>query len=295
MTNAISTLRLGTAPDSWGVWFPEDPHQVPWDRFLDEVAEAGYRWVELGPWGYLPKDPAQLGAELQKRGLQLSGGCFGGDLSDPGALASAARELNDVGRLTNELGGEYLVCLPPMGERELDQREWATLVGSLNRLGSAAADLGLVLAFHHHADSYVETQAQTERILEDTDPETVSLCLDTGHLSYYGGDSLAIVQRFPERIGCLHVKQVAPAILEQVRTQGLSFPDAVARRVMCEPPTGVPDLVPILDTAGAVGDGLFVVVEQDLYPCRPDEPLPIARRTHAYLSGQASFGNKDGL
>ncbi|MGW3142594.1 SDR family NAD(P)-dependent oxidoreductase, partial [Streptomyces sp. NPDC001139] len=31
------------------VWFPDDPRQVPWDRFLDEVAEAGYAWIELGP------------------------------------------------------------------------------------------------------------------------------------------------------------------------------------------------------------------------------------------------------
>ena len=51
-------LRLGTAPDSWGVWFPDDPHQVPWHRFLDEVAAgAATSWIELGPYGYLPDRP----------------------------------------------------------------------------------------------------------------------------------------------------------------------------------------------------------------------------------------------
>ncbi len=40
-------LRLGTCPDSWGVWFAEDPLQTPWERFLDEVAEVGYQWLEL--------------------------------------------------------------------------------------------------------------------------------------------------------------------------------------------------------------------------------------------------------
>ncbi|MCU1652418.1 MAG: 2-keto-myo-inositol dehydratase, partial [Pseudonocardia sp.] len=53
-------LRLGTAPDSWGVWFPDNPSQVPWQRFLDEAERAGYEWIELGPYGYLPTDPAQL-------------------------------------------------------------------------------------------------------------------------------------------------------------------------------------------------------------------------------------------
>ena len=41
-------LRIGTAPDSWGVWFPDDPNQVPWRRFLDEVVESGYEWIDSG-------------------------------------------------------------------------------------------------------------------------------------------------------------------------------------------------------------------------------------------------------
>ena len=50
-------LHLGTAPDSWGVWYPsDDPFQTPWRRYLDEIVEAGYRYSELGPFGYLPAD-----------------------------------------------------------------------------------------------------------------------------------------------------------------------------------------------------------------------------------------------
>ena len=63
-------LIIGTAPDSWGVWFPDDPKQTPWERFLDEVAESGYKWIELGPYGYLPTDPARLAEELKARDLQ---------------------------------------------------------------------------------------------------------------------------------------------------------------------------------------------------------------------------------
>src|SRR5207245_5276658 len=67
-------LRLGTCPDSWGVWFADDPLQTPWPRFLDEVAEVGYQWLELGPYGYLPTDPARLADELGSRGLKVAGG-----------------------------------------------------------------------------------------------------------------------------------------------------------------------------------------------------------------------------
>ena len=49
MSRDLSRLQLGTAPDSWGVWFPRDPHQVDWKQYLDDVANAGYIWTELGP------------------------------------------------------------------------------------------------------------------------------------------------------------------------------------------------------------------------------------------------------
>ena len=74
MAGALDRIRVGSAPDSWGVWFPDDPLQVPWERFLDEVAEAGYPWIELGPYGYLPTDPVRLGEEIAKRDLRVSAG-----------------------------------------------------------------------------------------------------------------------------------------------------------------------------------------------------------------------------
>ena len=45
----VSNILVGSAPDSWGVWFPDDPNQTPYTRFLDEVAASGYEWIELGP------------------------------------------------------------------------------------------------------------------------------------------------------------------------------------------------------------------------------------------------------
>jgi inosose dehydratase len=74
----VPRLRLGSRPDSWGVWFADDLRQTPWRRFLDELAGVGYEWLELGPYGYVPTDPAQLGDELAGRGLRASGGTMHG-------------------------------------------------------------------------------------------------------------------------------------------------------------------------------------------------------------------------
>jgi inosose dehydratase len=292
-------LRLGSAPDSWGVWFPDDPRQIPWPRFLDEFVAAGYVWLELGPYGYLPTDPAQLRDELDRRGLRLSGGGVAGGLHRSGAWDAVLAETRPVAQLTKDLGGTYLVFLPEMyrddkgaytASAELKSDEWRNLVNGVSRLAEVVAgDYGLELVFHNHADSHVGTEEQTERFLAETDPKTVSLCLDTGHLSYYGGDNLAVIHRFPERIGCLHIKQVDPAILKRVQAEDLSFAQAVPLGVMCEPPHGVPEMEPVLDAVAALNRDLFAIVEQDLYPCDPDVPLPIATRTREFL-GQCGLG-----
>ena len=291
---ALSNARLGSAPDSWGVWFPESDRQTPANRFLDEVAAAGYKYLELGPWGYLPNDPAELREQLQIRGLALSGGTVGGSLHDPDAWGSVRAAARQVAHLVTELGAEYIVFLPGMhrdlmtGERleppELDAGSWKRLIKRSDQLGEElASEFGARLVFHPHADSHVETQAQIERYLQETDPAHVGLCLDTGHVCYRHGDNAAIVNQFPDRIEYVHFKQVDPDVMAVVSEQDLAFAPAVGLGVTCEPPNGVPTLDSLAEAFTKLPDDVFVIVEQDMYPCPPDKPLPIARRTQQFL------------
>ena len=289
MTNTRSRLRLGSCPDSWGVWFPDDPSQTPWHRFLDELAEAGYQWVELGPHGYLPTDPARLRDEVDRRGLRVSGQAVFGALHDPDRWEADLRDAHQVAELVTAMGAGHVVLLPAdagPNPPELDAERWRILVERTSELGRILGEEhGVAAVFHPHADSHVGTQEQVERFLEDTDPSTVSLCLDTGHISYYDGDNVAIIRKYPERIGYVHLKQVDPAIVERVHKEGLSFAEAVRLGAMVEPPRGVPEMPPALDALAGVDRDLFAIVEQDLYPCDPDTPKPIAIRTREYLGG----------
>src|SRR6185437_3527636 len=109
---SLTKLSLGTAPDSWGVWFPKDDHQVGWKQYLDEVALAGYVWTELGPQGFLPQDPAQLRDELAARRLQVSGGTvFAGLHKGAAALTEAIAAFSQEARLLSEVDARYLVHL----------------------------------------------------------------------------------------------------------------------------------------------------------------------------------------
>ena len=139
-------IRVGSAPDSWGVWFPDDPEQVPWQRFLDEVSACGFEWIELGPYGYLPTDPAQLSDELAARGLQVSAGTVFEHLHRPDswdAVWGQVRERPGTGLS----GGHASSSLPAEIRLRLDSRlvwsgaaAFCTVISSLFRKGSADQD-----------------------------------------------------------------------------------------------------------------------------------------------------------
>jgi inosose dehydratase len=292
----LDRIRIGSAPDSWGVWFPDDPQQVPWQRFLDEVAQSGYQWIELGPYGYLPTDPARLTDETARRGLTVSAGTVFTALHRGSAVWDATWEhVSQVAELTKAMGARHLVVIPEFwrdptsGERTesdtLNAGQFSDLCSGMERLGRQVREtFGLDIVVHPHADTHIDTEENVTRFLHGTDSALVNLCLDTGHYAYCGGDNVKLIETFGERIGYLHLKQVDPEILADVIANEVPFGPAVKRGVMCEPPSGVPELGPVLTAAQKLGTDIFAIVEQDMYPCPPDQPLPIAQRTRRFLS-----------
>ena len=72
--------------------------------------------------------------------------------------------------------------------------------------------------------------------------------------------------------------------MQQVLDKDIPWVEAVRMGAMTEPPLGVPDMPAVLDALGGLNRDVVAIVEHDLYPCPPDMPLPIAKRTKAYLS-----------
>lgn len=292
-------LTIGTAPDSWGVWFPSDPEQVSADVFLREVVEAGYEAIELGPYGYLPSDPRELADTLEAHGLSVLAGTVFSHLHRPDSWDSVWKQVTDVAALTKAVGGEHIVVIPDvwrdhktganLESRDLTDEQWTALTSGHDELGRRILEeYGLHVQFHSHADSHVGYQPDIERFLESTNPEFVNLCLDTGHVAYYGGDSVELITKYPDRIGYVHLKQVNPEIVSEVLDKDLSFPEAVRMGSMIEPPLGVPDMPPVLDALAALGRPISGIIEHDLYPTTPEIPLPIAKRTRTYLQSCSS-------
>ncbi|MBU6147515.1 MAG: TIM barrel protein [Actinomycetales bacterium] len=288
-------FELGIGPDSWGVWFADDPRQPPAEQFLAEAREAGYRTIEIGPYGYLPTDPAVLSTELRSIGLSVSGGFVFGDLHSPDSWDALRGEIDRTATLLAALQARYLVLIDAMytdiftGEMiaaaDLDQRQWSDLARTSDQIGRYVADrYGLQVAFHPHAETPIETEEQIRRYLDLTDPEVVSMCLDTGHHAYCGGDVVQFMRDHHQRVSYLHIKSVDPSVMGEVRTKRLPFAMAVQQGAFIEPKYGVIDFVQFRDVLEEIGFSGVGIVEQDMYPAPFDKPKPIAVSTREYMT-----------
>ncbi len=296
--NAIDypKLHLGTAPDSWGVWNPSgDPRQTTWERYLDEVKEAGYEWIELGPYGYLPTELTVLRRELDKRGLKVSGSFIIGDFAKPAsAWANIERELRAVGPMLQGVGAGFLALIEemytdqrtgePIAPTHLDRAGFQDLVDTSHRVAEIAKrEYGLTTVFHTHAETHVQYEDQIEAFLDATEPELVSMLLDTGHHAYAGGDPVAFMRKHNARIPYLHLKNVDRAVRAKVAAEKSPFAHAVAMGMFVEPSRGIVDFAAFRDVLREVNYVGYGIVEQDMFPAPFDKPLPIAKRTRAYL------------
>jgi inosose dehydratase len=286
------SVHLGIAPCSWGIWFPEDDKQTPWNRCLDEIEEAGYHAIELGPWGYLPNQYERLKEELDKRNIDLVATTLMDDLTSAENVDKMIAQLDEMAKLQVQFStAKYVVLIDATytdlftGElirsKDLNDEEWDGFIHQINRIKNYAKEkYGLETVFHPHGETHVETEEQIERLLKDTD---IQLCFDTGHHAYSGGDSLAFIKKHHERIGYLHIKNCDANVKDIKQASNWSLAEAVKENIFCEPDQGVVDINAIMEVLEEVNFDGWAIVEQDMYPAPLDQPLPVAKRTRKYL------------
>ncbi len=292
------TIRVGNAPVSWGVMEVADwGEQIPYSKVLDEIAAAGYAGTELGPYGYFPTEPGELASQLSARGLQLVASFVPIPLAHPDRHESGYQEAIKVAQLLAQTGAPLIVLADEMSEARMavsgrvdesrdgmTDQQWDGAAQILGRICDACNELGLRAVFHHHAGTFVETPKEIARLCENTDPDLLGLCLDTGHYFFGGGDPLDAVRSYGARIRHLHLKDVQLPVLEAARRDGVGFLEAVRRGVFCELGEGAIDLKRIIQDMAAGGYADWAIVEQDVDTRSSDvKPFESARRSREFL------------
>lgn len=272
MTESSYPLRVAAAPISWGVCeVPGWGHVLDAPTVLAEMAALGMTATELGPPGYLPSDPGESRRLLETFGLNAVGG-FLAVVLHRDRQAAVARAENVAAQLA-AAGAEVLVLAAATGlggydaRPRLDGSEWSALVGTAAAVRDTAAAHGLRTVLHPHAGTHVESEAEVERFLADSD---LDLCLDTGHLLIGGADPVRLARRYAERIGHIHLKDVRGALAGQVRAGSLGYSAAVRRGLYVPLGAGDVDIAALVHTAQTAGYRGWYVLEQDA-ALRPGE------------------------
>ena len=141
------------------------------------------------------------------------------------------------------------------------------------------------MAYHHHMGTVIETEDEIDRLMAMTGDE-VGLLLDTGHLSYAGGDLARVTERHRARIVHVHCKDFRAEVLAQARAQDWSFLDAVLAGVFTVPGDGAIDYRGILSILARHGYRGWLVVEAEQDPAKA-HPLSYARKGHDALRALA--------
>lgn len=290
------SIRIGNAPCSWGVEFANDPRNPAWTRVLDECKAAGYDGIELGPIGFMPEDPAELGDALAARGLTLIGGVVFRPFHDP----EKWDEVKDAAiRTCKSLvahGAKHLVLIDSISPRrattagrpaeaeQMTKAEWDGFVSRFQdvaRMGSA--EYGLTVSLHPHAAGFMDFEVEVERLLSEIDPALLKLCLDTGHSHYAGFDPVPFMKRHRDRLAYVHFKDIDPSVRADVVKNRTDFYKACGQGIFCNLGRGMTDFHAVRQLLLETGYDGWCTVEQDCDPAGPTSPVDDARANRGYL------------
>ncbi len=256
-------MKLAGAPISWGVCeVPGWGTMLDRDTVLSEMADLGLTATELGPPEYLPTDPTKLRGLLTTYNLTLVGGFLAVPLHEESSIAEAER----TAKLLAACDAEVLVLAAATGLDGYDDRpaltdeQWNTLISTAAKIRDIAAEHGLQTVLHPHVGTHVETEAEVERFIRDSD---LPLCLDTGHLMIGGTDPVALAERYPQRIGHLHLKDVRADLADKVRAGELGYTEAVGQGMYVPLGQGDVDIEAVVRFVHQAGYDGWYVLEQD--------------------------------
>ena len=241
-------IKVANAPVSWGVIEKVAGERSAYAGVLDEIAETGYAGTELGDWGFLPTDPDLLATELAARDLELVAAWVGVAYAEKEAHADGEARAVAAAELLAKVASRQAVIVlgedpSPKSHRSqyagriqpehaLSEQGWKIYAEGVNRIARAVREAtGLRSAFHPHTGIWIETQEETERLLSLTDPALVGVCFDTGHYRFGGGDPVAALRQFADRLWHVHFKDQDPEVAARSRTEGWDYDRSIAEGI----------------------------------------------------------------
>ena len=287
-------VKLGIAPIAWtNDDLPDLGAENTFEQCISEMALAGFTGSEVG--NKYPKDRETLKKALGLRGIEICNqwfSCF--LLTKP--FEEVVHEFRQQLAFLRDMDAKIIGAseqsysvqgqqdTPVFGQKySMDDTEWKVLCTGLNRLGRIAKEeYGISLTFHHHMGTVVQNPDEVKRLMENTEPEYVSLLFDTGHFAYCGADPLEMAKTYMHRIRHVHLKDIRPEIVQEVRKKKRSFLDGVRMGAFTIPGDGAVNFEPIFQVLESAGYEGYMVVEAEQDPAKAN-PFEYALKARKFI------------
>ena len=288
-------VKLGIAPIGWcNDDMPELGAENTFRQTVSEMALAGFTGCEIG--NKYPSDPAELKRQLDLRGMRIASRWFSSFLltkpyeevakeftAQLDFLAAVGADRINVSEQSWSIQGQVdTPVLTGNHKPVMNDEQWDLFCDGLNKLGKVAADRGFKLCFHHHMGTVVQTAEETDRMMANTDPRYVFLCYDTGHFTFAGEDPLAMLKKYTDRIGHVHLKDMRLPVVEEARKNHWSFLQSVRNGAFTVPGDGGVDFDSVFEVLSKAGYEGWLLVEAEQDPAKAD-PLEYAQKARAYI------------
>lgn len=288
-------VKLGIAPIAWtNDDMPDLGKENTFEQCVSEMALAGFTGSEVG--NKYPKDPEVLKKALELRGVEICNQWFSSFLITK-SFEEVEKEFRAQLTFLKAMGAKVIgaseqshsvqgqLDTPIFGHKYvMNDEEWDTFCTGMNKLGKIAKEeYGIALTFHHHMGTVVQSLEEVDRMMENTDPEYVSLLFDTGHFTYCGEDPLEVVKKYVHRIKHVHLKDIRSEVVEQVKKENMSFLAGVRAGAFTIPGDGCINYDPIFKVLEDAGYEGYMVVEAEQDPAKAN-PLEYAIRARKFIA-----------
>jgi uncharacterized protein (DUF362 family)/sugar phosphate isomerase/epimerase len=208
---------------------------TPLPQILDGIWKAGFQGCELQDSDILlfEKNADSLHAMFQERNLELS------SIYTYGSLQKNLRNISydviwwrrlfpKILRTASVVECKHLILGGGVKEAGVREKDTHKLAKSLEKIGRICHQSGLKLSYHPQIGSNVSTLSLIERICGLTDPEIVSIAVDTGHLRAMRLDPADAISCFEKRVGFVHFKDIKDCRFVELGKGCIDFPKLMA-------------------------------------------------------------------
>jgi len=289
-------IQLGIAPIAWSNDdLPQLGGETSLEQCLTEARLAGYSGVEKG--GKFPMDAAQLKPLLDDHGLKLASGWFSGGLLDL-SVDQEKKRIRQQLELYQDLNVPLMVYAETTGtvQNKLQtpvSRRPTLAPDDIKRYGEKLSKFAewlkaeqCPISYHHHMGTVIETEDEIDLLMENSDA-AVGLLLDTGHLTFAGGDVNGTTKKWRHRINHIHTKDIRVEVLQTLRSEDWSFLKGVLEGVFTVPGDGSIDFRSFMKVVKEIGYSGWVIVEAEQDPAKAN-PFEMAKIGMAELRTAAA-------